>query len=161
MRILVLAAALAVAACGVRSRPLPPEVVQPDPPTDLVAKSSPEGVRLTWRRPTSYSGGKHMRDLAGFEIERATAPDFDYAKVGTVTLTDQTRFQQERSATLTDDTAVVGTTYRYRVVATTTDGYRSVPSEPVTIEHRPGTTATAPPPPPRKPRPKYHRDRER
>jgi hypothetical protein len=153
MRILVLAATLVVAACGVRSRPLPPELVQPDPPTGLVAKSTADGVRLTWRRPTSYSGGKHMRDLAGFEIERATAPGFDFEAVGTVTLTDQTRFQQERSVTWTDANVVEGTTYRYRVVAATLDHYRSLPSEPVTIEHHPGTTATAPPKPPT-PRPK-------
>ena len=156
MRILVLVATLAVAACGVRSRPLAPELVQPDPPTALVAKSTAEGVNLTWRRPTSYSGGTHMRDLAGFEIERATAPDFDFAAVGTVELTDQTRFQQERSVTWTDANVVEGTTYRYRIVAATLDHYRSVPSEPVTIEHRPGTTATAPQPPP-KPRPKRRR----
>jgi hypothetical protein len=157
MRIFVLAATLAVAtACGVRSRPLPPELVQPDPPTDLIAKSIAEGVRLTWRRPTNYSSGKHMRDLAGFEIERATAPGFDYAPIGTVTLTDQTRFQQEKSVTWTDADVTVGTTYRYRVIATTLDHYRSVPSEPVTIEHRPGTTATAPPAPP-SPRPKRRR----
>jgi hypothetical protein len=153
---LVLIATLAVAGCGVRSRPFPPELVQPDPPTDLVAKSTQEGVRLTWRRPTNYSGGKHMRDLAGFEIERATAPGFDYAVVGTVTLTDQTRYQQERSVTWTDANVIEGTTYRYRVVAATLDHYRSVPSEPVTIEHRPGTTATAPPPKPT-PRPKQRR----
>jgi hypothetical protein len=148
---IALVAMLAVAACGVRSRPLPPELVQPDPPTELVAKSAAEGVQLTWRRPTSYSGGRHMRDLAGFEIERATVPDFDYAAVGTVTLTDQTRFQQDRAVTWTDATAAVGTAYRYRVIAVTLDRYRSVPSEPVTIEHRPGTTATAPaaPAPPR------------
>jgi hypothetical protein len=156
MKMLVLVSALAVAACGVRSRPLPPELVQPEPPTDLVAKSTAEGVRLTWRRPTSYSGGKHMRDLAGFEIQRATVPAFDFAAVGTVTLTDQNRFQQEHSVTWTDVAAVVGTTYRYRVIAATLDGYRSVPSEPVTIEHRPGTTATAPPNP-RTPRPKRRR----
>ena len=156
MRILVLIATLAVAACGVRSRPFAPELVQPDPPTDLIAKSVPEGVRLTWRRPTSYSGGKHMRDLAGFEIERAIAPDFDFAVVGTVELTDQNRYQQERSVTWTDANVVEGTTYRYRVVAATLDHYRSVPSEPVTIEHGPGTTATAPKPPP-KPRPKQPR----
>jgi hypothetical protein len=156
MKMLVLVSALAVAACGVRSRPLPPELVQPEPPTDLVAKSTPEGVRLTWRRPTSYSGGKHMRDLAGFEIQRATVPSFDFAAIGTVTLTDQNRFQQEHSVTWTDVEAVVGTTYRYRVIAATLDGYRSVPSEPVTIEHHPGTTATAPPKPPT-PRPKRRR----
>ena len=121
MRAAVLVAALVLAACGVRSRPLPPELVQPEPPTALVAKSVAEGVRLTWRRPTSYSGGKHMRDLAGFEIERATGDEYAFAVVGTVTLTDQTRFQQERSITWTDTTTAAGTTYRYRVIATTLD----------------------------------------
>jgi hypothetical protein len=151
MRTALLAIVLVLAACGVRSRPYPPELVQPEPPTDLVVKSQPDGMKLTWRRPTRYSGGKHMRDLAGFDVERAT--DADFAVVGTVTLTDQTRFQQERTMTWTDTGVVVGTTYRYRVIATTLDRYRSAPSEPVTIEHRPGTTAEAPPkpaPPPKR-----------
>ena len=146
MRLLALAAVLAVAACGVRSKPLPPELVQPEPPSDLVAKSMPDGVQLTWKRPTKYSGGKHMRDLASFEIERATGADgIDYALVGTYELTDQTRFRQERTITWTDTSAVAGTTYRYRVIATTLDGYRSTPSESLAIEHHPGATATAPP----------------
>ena len=121
-----LVAALVVAACGVKNRPLPPELVQPEPPTGLVAASRPEGVRLTWRRPTKYSGGKHMRDLGGFEIDRAAGVDgLDFGRVGTVELTDQTRFRQERMMEWTDTSAVAGTTYRYRVVAYTTDGYRS------------------------------------
>jgi len=138
----VLGLLLLLAACGVKSRPFPPELVQPEAPSGLVAKSVPEGIRLTWRRPTQYTGGKHMRDLAGFEIERAT--DGTFAVAGTVTLTDQTRFQQARSITWTDTTAAAGETYRYRVVATTTDGYRSAPSEPVTLAHHPGATAESP-----------------
>jgi hypothetical protein len=86
-----------------------------------------------------------MRDLDGFDVERAT--DFDYTVVGTVTLTDQTRFQKERTITWTDASAAIGTAYRYRIIAKTIDGYHSTPSEPVTLEHRPGTTAEAPPKP--------------
>jgi hypothetical protein len=142
---MVLVAALVVAACGVRSRPLPPEVVQPEPPTSLVAASRPDGIRLTWRRPTKYSGGKHMRDLGGFEIDRAADVDgLDFGRVGTVELTDQTRFRQERMIEWTDTSAVAGTTYRYRVVAYTTDGYRSAPGGPVTIEHRAPREITPP-----------------
>jgi hypothetical protein len=146
---IVLATIAVIAACGVKSRPLAPELVQPMPATSLVAKSLPEGIRLTWRRPTQYSGGKNMRDLAGFDIERAEGAAF--TKIGIVELTDQTRFQQEKSISWTDSSAVVGTTYRYRIIAGTLDGYRSVPSEAVTIEHRPGATAAAPPPPPKPP----------
>jgi hypothetical protein len=147
-RLVVIAALAVVAACGVKSKPLAPELVQPVPPSGLVAKSLPEGVRLTWRRPTQYSGGKHMRDLAGFDVERSAGTDVaGFAKVGAVELTDQTRFQQERSISWTDTSAEIGAAYRYRIVAGTLDGYRSVPSEAVTIEHRPGASAEAPPPP--------------
>ena len=133
----VVVVTLVVAACGVRSRPLPPELVQPEPPANVVASSRPEGVRLTWRRPTKYSGGTHMRDLGGFEIDRADGADgIDFGRVGTLELTDQTRFRQERMIEWIDTSAVAGTTYRYRVVAYTTDGYRSTPGGPVTIEHR-------------------------
>jgi len=140
---------LATVACGVKNRPLPPELVQPEAPTDLVAASRPEGVRLTWRRPTQYTGGKHMRDLGGFDIERATGADgIDFANVGRLELTDQTRFRQERNMTWTDTTAAVDTTYRYRVIAYTLDGYRSAPGGPLTITHHPGATVEAPPAPP-------------
>ena len=43
-----LALLLAVVACGVKNRPLPPELVQPEAPSGLVAKSVPDGLRLTW-----------------------------------------------------------------------------------------------------------------
>jgi hypothetical protein len=149
---LLLAAALAVAACGVKSKPLPPELVQPLPPSSLVAKSTAEGIQLTWRRPTEYSGGKSIRDLAGFDVERATGADgIEFESVGTVELTDQTRFQKEKTSSFTDGSAIAGTTYRYRIVATTLDRYRSRPSEPVAIEHKAGATAEAPPTPPQKP----------
>ena len=146
---LVLVAALAVVACGVRTRPLAPELVQPAPASAVVAASTVDGVKLTWRRPTQYSSGKHMRDLGGFEIERADGVDgIEFARVGTVELSDQTRFRQERTMQWTDTSAAAGTTYRYRVVAYTLDGYRSRPAGPVTIEHRP-PPAGPPPAPPR------------
>ena len=141
----LVAVALAAAACGVRTKPLPPELVQPQPATALVASSNVDGVKLTWRRPSTYSGGKHMRDLAGFEVERADGPDsFDFAPVTTVILDDQTRLRQEKLMQWTDTGVEVGQTYRYRVIAFTSDGYRSEPSTPVTIVHK---KVAAPPPP--------------
>ena len=131
-------------ACGVRTRPLPPELVQPKPPTQLVAKSAPDGIRLAWRRPTTYSGGQHMRDLAHFDVERAPGTGDDaFASVGIIEVTDQLRFRQEKTFEWTDTGAEVGSTYRYRVIAVTLDDYRSVPGGPVTIEHR--AVAAAPP----------------
>jgi hypothetical protein len=133
----LLAVALAVSACGVRTRPFPPELVQPEPPTALVAASNVDGVRLSWRRPSQYTGGKHMRDLAGFDVERAVGPDsFDFAPVTTVLLDDQTRFRQEKLMQWTDTDVEVGQTYRYRVTAFTSDHYRSAPSTSVSIVHK-------------------------
>ncbi len=137
--------ALLAAGCGAKSRPIPPELVQPEPPTGLVAKSLAEGVRLTWRRPTKYSGGKNMRDLQGFEIERAAGADgIDFTRGGTFELTDQTRFRKERTIEWTDTSAVAGTTYRYRIVAYTLDGYRSAPSESLAVDHRTPRAGPAP-----------------
>jgi hypothetical protein len=95
--------------CGVRTRPLPPELVQPEPPTALVASSNVDGVKLTWRRP-ALSGGKHMRDLGGFDVERAVGDSYDFASVTTVLLDDQTRFRQEKLMQWTDTAVEVGQT---------------------------------------------------
>jgi hypothetical protein len=126
-----------LAACGVRTRPLPPELVQPQPPTQLVATSVPEGIRLAWRRPSSYSGGQHMRDLGRFDVERAPGTDGGtFAPVAVVEVTDQFRFRQEKTFDWTDTDTEVGATYRYRVIAVTLDDYRSAPGGPVTVERR-------------------------
>lgn len=140
----LVALALVTAACGVRTRPLPRELVQPEPPTALVAASNVDGVKLTWRRPSQYSGGKHMRDLGGVDVERAVGDSYEFAPVTTVLLDDRTRFRQEKLMQWTDTAVEVGQTYRYRVIAFTTDGYRSAPSAPVTIVHG---KVVAPPPP--------------
>ena len=67
---------------------------------------------------------------------RAVGDSYNYAKVTTVLLDDQTRFRQEKLMQWTDTAVEVGQSYRYRVIAFTTDGYRSVPSAPVTIVHK-------------------------
>ena len=87
---------LALAACGRRSPPLPPELVQPLPPTSLVARSIADGVEVAWHRPDKYSGGQHMRDLGGFDIERALVDGPGagiFVRVDHLELTDQYRFR--------------------------------------------------------------------
>jgi hypothetical protein len=133
------AAALAIAggllaACGNKTPLRPPEAVQPRPATSLVASSAKEGVVLTWRRPTEYTGGARMTDLGGFEIERAPAEGpADFARIGRLELDDQKRFRPQRELTWTDTTAVAGTRYRYRVFAFTLDDYQSAAAGPVTV----------------------------
>jgi hypothetical protein len=137
------AATLLLAACGVRTRPLPPERVQPEPPSQVVAKAGPEGIHLTWRRPTRYSGGKHMRDLGHFDVERATGGS-PFARVATVDVSDQVRFRQEKAFDWTDTAVVAGETYTYRVIAVTLDDYHSAPGGPVTVDYHPAPVPAAP-----------------
>jgi hypothetical protein len=137
-RTLLLVALIAVGACGHKTRPLAPEQVLPEAPSEIVAASMDDGVRLTWKRPDRYTGGKQMNDLGGFVIERAagegTPPAF--ARVGDVQLDDRGRFRKERRISWTDTSAVPGETYVYRVTAVTTDDYTSAPGGPITIRYQ-------------------------
>jgi hypothetical protein len=131
-----LAAVLLLAACGLKTPPLPPEKVQPLEATSLVASSTTGGVQLVWRRPTNYTGGKRMNDLGGFEIERAGTTE-DFVRIGDFQLSDEQRYRQNRRLEWTDASAVPGATYRYRIIAYTLDGYRSTPAGPVEVTFTP------------------------
>jgi hypothetical protein len=119
---------LAALGCGNKGAVIAPELVSPEPPTDLAASPTPDGVRLTWTRPTKYTGGQRMRDLGSFIIERAVVADaspLEFQRVGTIELQDQTRFRQDRRLEYTDTSVVADHEYVYRVRARTVDGYDS------------------------------------
>jgi hypothetical protein len=144
MRTRAVAAALGlglVAACGLKSSPVAPQLVQPTPPASVHAASVRAGVRLSWRRPVRYTGGGRMRDLEGFEIDRAPTPSGPFARVERIDLTDQQRFRPQRDLEWTDPNVIVGEQYVYRVISVTVDGDRSAPSPLVTIRHDPRATA--------------------
>lgn len=143
MRRVLVALALAVLAlapaCGRKSRPFPPEEVQPEAPGDLTAVVVPEGVRVSFTRPTHYSGGRKMNDLGKIVVERAPgegeAPKFE--KVGELVLEDRDRFRQDRRLSWIDATAAPGTRYLYRAIAVTLDRYESQPAGPVAVRFGP------------------------
>ena len=132
---------LAWLGCGVKSVPIPPEAARPEKIQNLEVTSANNGIRLSWTRPENYAGGQKMRDLAGFTIARAGS-DGSYKKLGDVLVTDQGRFQVQHTFTYTDSEAEIGSSYRYYVIANTTDDYHSEPSNVATIVRR------APKPPP-------------
>jgi len=134
-RCLVLTAAT-IAACGLKTAPVAPELVQPRPATDLRATSVASGVRLVWRRPTRYSGGGRMRDLERFAIERSDGDAAPFTSAGVLVLRDRYQLRQPARLEWIDTTAVPGMQYRYRVVAVTLDGTASPPSDPARIRHR-------------------------
>lgn len=120
--------ALAVSAgCGAKSRPIPPSQTHPERVNDLSAEPDPHGVRLSWSRPMKYTSGRQLRDLAGFRLMRAEGAG-RFNELAELPVTDQERFQKVRRFTYVDRSAVMGHTYRYLMIAETTDGYQSEPS---------------------------------
>jgi hypothetical protein len=147
-RLIVAVAVLAMLpACGRKTPVRPPELAAPERIESLAASNGPEGIRLTWPRPTQYADGTRMTDLGAFRVERSQASG-PFMSIATIALTDQARFQQDRRFRAVDADAIVGETYQYRVIALTTDGYVSEPSNVVTIERALPTPAPAAQPTP-------------
>jgi hypothetical protein len=156
MRRTALLLVLALVACGQKARPLPPELVQPEAPGMLVATSTPDGVRLVWRRPDKYTSGKRMNDLGSFIIERAPGEETPpvFTPVGRFELTDRDRFRKETRIEWIDHDVVAGDHYLYRVTGVTTDGYHSAPAGPLAVDYEPpppGSSPTRPSTEPGKP----------
>jgi len=135
---------LALAACGRKAPPVAPETVQPERPAALAAVSTPDGVRLTWRRPEKYTGGKRMNDLGSFEIERSPGEGspVHFTRIGRLDLDDRLRFRKETRMEWVDTQAAAGERYLYRVIAITIDRYRSAPAGPVAIQFEPTPAPT-------------------
>jgi hypothetical protein len=136
----IVAAALWIG-CGVKSQPVPPQRAIPERIVGLSAAIQKSGILLTWERPEHYAAGGRMRNLDRFEVMRASVTG-EYQKIGTVPVTDQQRFQQQRRFRYLDKDVQVGETYRYEITSETDDGYRSMPSNEAVI------TRTIPKPPP-------------
>ena len=127
---IVTAAMMAIATtlgCGAKSRPIPPELTHPESIIDLSAKPDPKGIRLTWSRPTKYTRGMSLKDLAGFRLMRSEGGE-SYGELAELPITDQERFQKVRRFAYIDTTAQMGHSYRYMMIAETSDGYQSDPS---------------------------------
>ena len=122
-------AVLGTAACGRIGSPRPPEYVIPMPPETVKVESTPEGPKLTWKRPKQYVGGDPLDDLAGFRVQRVCLPDASFAVIGTVPVVDQQRFQKTPSFSFVDRDAPIGQQCRYQVIAFTFDEYTSPPAE--------------------------------
>ncbi len=134
IRACLIAAAILVIGCGVKSQPIPPERAIPERIVGLDATSQKNGVMLSWERPDRTAGGAKMRDLGSFEIDRAESTSA-FRPLVDISVTDQDRFQQQRKFSYLDGSAEVGHHYRYQVISSTLDAYRSDPSNEAEITH--------------------------
>lgn len=139
--ILAFAAAAVWAGCGVKSPPIPSAYARPQRILDLRADSEKGAIKLAWGRPDTFVGGSAMHNLASFLVMRSR-PQGSYQEIGRVEVTDNGRFQKQETFTYRDSDTVIGQSYSYEIVSTTSDGFRSDPSNEITL------VRTVPPPPP-------------
>lgn len=135
---LLAAVLLALAACGIRTDPRPPEDTMARAPTNLTAVRKETTVVVEWRSPGNSVDGKRLIDLARFVVERRAGDD-PFATVGETAADTGHRLRPIRQYTYVDEAPLSGDA-EYRIVPYTADGQRGVPSEPAHV-----TTAAAAP----------------
>jgi hypothetical protein len=130
-------AALALApACGRRDTLRPPQFVSPRPVSDLEVHNLASGLEIRFRRPDRTVDGQDMSDLGFLELWRSCEPRPGMFQVANYPILDRGSFRKNTRITILDDAPTIGESCIYRVIAVTTDGYRSLPaqSEPVRRE---------------------------
>ncbi len=140
-RIILLALLLvaSAAACGKKSDLRAPELVAPKPINNLSARPVPDGVTLTWNRPTEYIDGNEIKDLASFVIFRKEiSPScldcpVPYRQLRIVNVEDREKFVKQKQYRYDDLEVSATAVYRYRVSAQLFDGSLSAPSNEVEI----------------------------
>ena len=126
-------------ACGKKGDLRAPELAAPKPINNLSARPAPDGVTLTWNRPTEYIDGKEIKDLASFVIFRKEiAPScldcpVPYRQLRIVNVEDREKFVKQKQYRYDDQEVRANAVYRYRVSAQLFDGSLSAPSNEVEI----------------------------
>ena len=146
MRVLAALALMPVlffSGCGKKGDPRAPELATPRVIENLRATSVPNGVALTWSRPTQYVDGTELKDLVGFVIFRKdispTCVDcpVPYRPLTTVDIEDREKFVKQKQYRYVDEEAQQKMIYRYRVSSQLKDGSLSEPSNEVEIARGP------------------------
>jgi len=137
--LLILTLLLAGSACGKKADPRAPELATPKLITNLAARSTADGVALTWNRPTEYVDGTELKDLASFVIFRKEISQscidcpVPYRQLTTVNVEDREKFVRLKQYRFDDREVRPNTIYRYRVASQLFDGSLSGPSNEVEI----------------------------
>jgi hypothetical protein len=126
-------------ACGKKGDPRAPELATPKPITNLTARSGPNGITLSWRRPSEYVDGTTIKDLASFVIFRKEVPQHcpdcpvPYRQLTTVHVEDRDKFAQQKQYRYDDQEVRPRAIYRYRIASQLLDGSLSAPSNEIEI----------------------------
>ena len=123
--------------CGKKTIVRPPELVAPEAINDLALETKGQSIVLQWGRTEETVGGDALNNLGEFVILRAAqdtqGQSGDFTRLASLPVTDRERFRKNKKFSYTDEQLTVGTLYRYRVVAVTTDGYQGGASNTVEL----------------------------
>jgi hypothetical protein len=140
---LLLCSAFLAGACGKKGDPRAPELVTPKSIQNLEARSGPNGVTLTWSRPTEYIDGRELKDLASFVVFRKElSPScidcpVPYRQLTTVFVEDHEKFIKQKQYRFVDQEVRPQAVYRYRVSSQLSDGSLGGPSNEVEVKRGP------------------------
>jgi hypothetical protein len=101
---------------------VPPDIIHPDPPQGVTAKSLRGEVRLSWSRNRTL-------DLAGYNVYRSTTSGSGYQKINNLLI-------PKTKPKYVDKQVIKGTTYYYVVTAVNTSGGESGYSNEVKVVAR-------------------------
>lgn len=138
---LLAAALLALAACGIRTDPRPPEDTMARAPTQVKAVRSGTTVVVEWRSPGESVDGKRLIDLARFVVERRSGGT-SFAPIGETAADTTHRLRPIRQYSFVDESPL-GDDAQYRVVAYTADGEPGEASEPAFVTSAPAVSNEA------------------
>jgi hypothetical protein len=125
----LLAVAGSLAGCGKKGPPRPPQFVIPESPAPVLVTAVPDGLKVQWRRPQDYADGSRIEDLGSFDVYRDCVGDGSWQPIAQLEVNDRERFRKGRTFSYVDAGMTPDSGCRYRVVAATTDGYRSPPAD--------------------------------
>lgn len=119
--VLLIALAIGVAACGLRTLPRPPEDTAPVIPGIVRQTTEGDAVVLRWKRAATSADGMKLEDLAGFVVEKRSGDEQPWQRVATIDVTDQEKFRRRNDYSWREeDAAAAGASYR--VFAVCADG---------------------------------------
>jgi hypothetical protein len=140
---MLLVVAFGSSACGKKGDPRAPELVTPKIIQNLNARTGPNGVTLTWNRPTEYIDGSELKDLSSFVIFRKElSPScldcpVPYRQLTTVFVEDHEKFIKQKQYRFVDQEVRPQAVYRYRVSSQLSDGSLGGPSNEVEVKRGP------------------------
>ncbi len=139
----LLLSVFALANCGRKGSPRPPEENAPSAVQYLSARGAVRTVSLSWQAPLATASGGQLKDIASFVIQRRDVVGEEtnnFEDVGVLSLEPETKLK-DRRFTFEDPSVVPGRKYDYIVFGRQGDGLNGETNKIIRVSFR-GETST-------------------